>query len=486
MLNRARLYLGVAVCAFAFSNAAQAREFRVIDLGTLGGAESVALAVNDRGHVIGWSYLADGRYRAFLWKDGTMIDLGTLGGEHSWAYAVNNHGVVLGEATTADGVWHPVVWRDGEMTALGTLGGPYSFPWDINDMGHVVGTSQISTGEFRAFLWKDGTMIDLGTLSGFESVAFAVNDSGAVVITYISDGLWGRQTMGRVGLWLEGEVIEVNAPGRRHAGWAINDSAQVVGRYELDPNWGVSVSHPRGFLWAPYANAIDLGDEMWALRINNAGQVAGVSCSMDMHLRAFLWERGEMLDLGSASYGYKCTARLHGDLQARGPWFNLALNDAGQVALIVDTPSGFHAAVWENGTLTDLGTLGGARSAPHAINNAREVVVAGWSETASGETRATLWTTVVPPPSAGAEVGTVTRLVEDLAAGGDLASGGAAALQASLQAAAAQFENGNVTAACNVLNAFVNKVNAQVKSKRLSPAAGQTLVAAAQSVSACY
>ena len=49
------------------------------DLGTLGGPDSRAVAINDLGQVIGWGAAASGETHAFLWEDGVMTDLGPLG-----------------------------------------------------------------------------------------------------------------------------------------------------------------------------------------------------------------------------------------------------------------------------------------------------------------------------------------------------------------------------------------------------------------------
>ena len=49
---------------------AQERELRVRDLGTLGGNESRAIAVNNRGHVVGVSTTVTGENHAFFWKQG--------------------------------------------------------------------------------------------------------------------------------------------------------------------------------------------------------------------------------------------------------------------------------------------------------------------------------------------------------------------------------------------------------------------------------
>lgn len=75
----------------------------VVPLGTLGGQESEALAVNDSGQVVGWSFTGDPRspVRAFLWEAGVMFDLGDLAGTGAKirlenATKINNAGHIVG------------------------------------------------------------------------------------------------------------------------------------------------------------------------------------------------------------------------------------------------------------------------------------------------------------------------------------------------------------------------------------------------------
>ena len=72
------------VAALAQSSRAAAAPVAV-DLGTLGGSYSEALAVNDSGQVVGYGYTAgNAAYHAFSWtQSGGMVDLGTLGGSYS-------------------------------------------------------------------------------------------------------------------------------------------------------------------------------------------------------------------------------------------------------------------------------------------------------------------------------------------------------------------------------------------------------------------
>src|SRR4029453_12002142 len=83
------------------------RNGSVMDLGTLGGQNSQALAVNDLGQVVGWSETGNGGRRAFLWSPGKgMMNLGTLGGNWSQALGINNRGEVIGLSRTTLGYLH--------------------------------------------------------------------------------------------------------------------------------------------------------------------------------------------------------------------------------------------------------------------------------------------------------------------------------------------------------------------------------------------
>jgi probable HAF family extracellular repeat protein len=81
------------------------------DLGTLGGTDSVAFGINDRGQVAGYAFGPAGSnpagfVHAFLWLGGTTTDLGTLGGTYSVANGINDRGQVVGVSSTASGLEH--------------------------------------------------------------------------------------------------------------------------------------------------------------------------------------------------------------------------------------------------------------------------------------------------------------------------------------------------------------------------------------------
>ncbi len=177
------------------------KDGQVINLGTLGGNESSAFSVNNRGQVVGvavntipdpFSFLAT-QLRAFLWHDGAMQDLGTLGGPEAWALFVNERGQVAGfsltnftvNPITGSPTQDPFLWEKGTMLDLGTLGGAFGSPLGLNNRGQVVGTSDLS-GDLAThpFLWtKPGPMQDLGTFGGDNGLAVHINDAGEIAGT---------------------------------------------------------------------------------------------------------------------------------------------------------------------------------------------------------------------------------------------------------------------------------------------------------------
>ena len=136
------------------------------DLGTLGGPESEAAAINDHGQIVGWADTKrrdeDGKpiSHVFLWRDGKLRDLGTFVLPDDPLDAINERGQIVGRANTrrkdenGEPIWRAFLWQDGKLRDLGTLGGSSSDGWRINDRGQVVG-------------WADTTAEDVDGLSKY-------------------------------------------------------------------------------------------------------------------------------------------------------------------------------------------------------------------------------------------------------------------------------------------------------------------------------
>lgn len=70
-----------------------------VDLGTLGGHQSVAWAIDQHGAVFGWSRLAGGGTVAMRWTEQTgMVLIPTPGYRYAEIFSVNHKGVAVGEA----------------------------------------------------------------------------------------------------------------------------------------------------------------------------------------------------------------------------------------------------------------------------------------------------------------------------------------------------------------------------------------------------
>jgi probable HAF family extracellular repeat protein len=131
-------------------------------LAGLGGSGSVPLDINTAGVIVGWSQAtaSDQPWHATLWVGGDPNqpqDLGTLGGASSVALALSDDASarVVGRADTRRGQ-HAFVWTStGGMKDLGLpKGRSFGQAWDINSSGWIVGETSAPSGQTGATLWK--------------------------------------------------------------------------------------------------------------------------------------------------------------------------------------------------------------------------------------------------------------------------------------------------------------------------------------------
>src|SRR6266536_1673254 len=250
-------------------------DLRIVDLKPLTGVNTSANDINEHGEITGGGDTGFGDFHAYLLSEGTSFDLGTLGGNESEALALNRRGQVAGHSrATAAGtlVKHAFFIPDpGTMLDLGTLGGATSIAHDVNDHGAVVGLSETRTGAPHAFLWTaPGGMCDLGALGAAPSVALGINNRTEVV-----------GGSGHAFLWTEhGGMADLGTlGGRTSCANDVNDSGYIVGvsqTGETDRR-GLTVTHaflrlPDGTMH-PGACAPPCGRCAWLDKVHNGPQI---------------------------------------------------------------------------------------------------------------------------------------------------------------------------------------------------------------------
>ncbi len=170
-------------------------------------------------------------------------------------------------------------------------------------------------------------------------------------------------------------------------GWALNTVPDPVGLWTALGYLPLGTQQ-RAALWQN-GTIQDLGTlggpDAWASGLNDAGQIIGQSYTTDTTvspvtgarpIEVFLWENGTMTSLGNLGGTYAEAWKL---------------NNRGQVVGWMDLPGdeSFHPFFWERGTLTDLGTFGGSTGRATWLNERGDVV--GVADLPNGLHDAFLW-----------------------------------------------------------------------------------------------
>ena len=379
-----------------------------------------------------------------------LVDLGTFGGPLAYSsingegYRIlNDAGVVAFGADTsmvdpnapslcfvADCfVPHTARWKNGTAADLGALPGKGngSLSGAINARGWIAGQSEngqidpvSGIPEVRAVVWTANQIIDLGTFGGNWSVGSSLNNVGDVVgfaSNAIADPFplfppGGTQT--RAFLWRNGPLQDLGTLGGNDAqALSVNQRGQVVGisYTSSTPNMTTGIPSVHPFVWehgvmtdlgtlggtyagpgscafgAPFCSSPGALSE-GALVGNDRGQVTGSSnLAGDQTYHPFLWDHGTMTDLGT----------LGGD-NGTVSW----ITDPGEVVGEADLPHSppgcagatcvHHAFAWRDGTMTDLGTLGTDPCSRAKMANSEGQVVGITAAVCGGlSTHAFLW-----------------------------------------------------------------------------------------------
>jgi probable HAF family extracellular repeat protein len=356
--------------------------YTVQDLGTLpGDYASVAMGINQRGDVVGWSQGPAGA-RAFVYTDATgMTALPAPAGRPvTTARAISADGVVVGTASVGGtDIGHAVRWKAGVALDLGTLGtGLFSEARSVNGDGVVVGTTYTDWGSLlgiHAFRYTDESgMLDLtpGADSGH---AEGINDAGQ--ITGWRNGRAFRLT----GTTFTDLGVPVGFA--QSFGFAINASGQVAGH--VVNGYG---NAERIFRYADGVMTIlgGVGEFNRAWGINAAGDVVGEGLPASGFKQGFVY---------TDANGMRGLNQL---IDPASGWFILGasgINDSGQIVGWASGPAGHRAVrLTAAGAVSPAPPAAPSNLAGQALSNAR--IRLTWTDNADNEAgfrvqRATGW-----------------------------------------------------------------------------------------------
>jgi len=243
-------------------------------------------------------------------------------------------------------------------------------------------------------------LIDLGTLGG-PSAYKSVNAPGYQIINNAGVVAFGADTpltdpnasnpllcynsdcfVSHAVSWHNGVLTDLGAlPGpsaTNSASGAINARGWIAGQSqngEIDPVSGFPEIH--AFLWKD-DQMIDLGSfgglGSLANTLNNVGQVVGFSTNSipdpspifpsGTQTRAFLWQNGDLQDLGTLG-GPDAAAY---SINERGQVAGISYTDPNETINPATGMPTFHPFLWDHGIMTDLGTLGGTMGGEFLFN----------------------------------------------------------------------------------------------------------------------
>jgi probable HAF family extracellular repeat protein len=290
--------LSIALALFAaqaaFSLAQAQTTYSITPLGSLGGGQAAANALNNVGDIVGCSLrVINGETvsRAFVYRNGQLTDIGALTADGaSCANDINDSGVVTGNSTAATGERRAFVYQNGTISSLGNLGSSTDAA-SINNNGQIAGSANDFNGKYiGAFRYDVQTqqVIDLGSLgNGIITSSNSINATGDVVGFAVN-----AQSRGTTFLFSNGAISDLgNVLGFPNAVGGINDLGQVVGSRSEG-----------GYLYA--AGAVTTlptlaGNGSVPKAVNNSTQIVGQAWT-ETGNHAFVITQGQIVDLNDA------------------------------------------------------------------------------------------------------------------------------------------------------------------------------------------
>lgn len=255
----------VASHAFLYVDPGPMKDIGHLDLGGLSPTTQniTAGGINDAGLIAGTSPLQLGAptysafTRAFVWKAGTMTDLGSLGGSNSMASAINQSGNITGSTSTPTAAEHAYLWNGATMTDIGVCAGAASSRGRaINAAGHIAGwcffpqVNGYPNGHPAmrdAFLWTPlGGMRDLGPLGNRRAEVFGIGSDDTVIGSMVSSTGAHLAFIAPAG----GPLVDLNTLVASGSGWVLNEARAINAKGQI-AGTGMLNGVARGFVLTP-------------------------------------------------------------------------------------------------------------------------------------------------------------------------------------------------------------------------------------------
>jgi probable HAF family extracellular repeat protein len=198
--------------------------------------------LNDRGEFVGRHVFDSTGSRAFVYRRGSLVDLGTLGGASSFALAINNRGMIVGISEVGPDLFdrHPFLYVHGEMIDLEeTLGegARRATPVDINDAGDITGDriamNPDGSEQQRPFILTRGHLIDVRLPADQQAAGTAAINNRREIVGFVGSFRGQRGFHYRRGrLSLADELVSESDPLRPFVilmnAVDINDRGQIL------------------------------------------------------------------------------------------------------------------------------------------------------------------------------------------------------------------------------------------------------------------
>jgi len=254
---------------------------------------------------------------------------------------------------------HAIKYKIVELGIEGTQ----SSAWALNDRGQIV-----IYQDHTILLYDKGSITNVTELYNLDSGyygpnGFAINNRGQIV-TNDSDG-----NAVRMSRMIVDNLNTLNAPLSTALG--INDAGQVVGEY-----WD-NEYFPSAFLYQEgEMKDLGTGKNSGANAVNESGMIVGWYAP-EGHYQTFLFFNGVIKNISP-----------FGSQQSLG----YDINNRGQVVgeFLTEDGSAIHAFLYDKGVATDLGLLSGSYSTALAINDRGDIV---------GSSSALVGTEIICPPN---------------------------------------------------------------------------------------